>query len=171
MIRLIVNYSLMVLIIVVVQVLILSEVSLFNGWAQVYLYSYLIIALPVNFPKKYLMPLGFALGLLMDLFYHTPGIHASACVTLAFFRPYVLAIVQPREGFESLFPEARSMGWINYLTYAGLLLIVHQTWLFLLLYFSTGLMVYALGHALASSLFTLIFVALIQVFNQKRPIY
>ena len=158
-------------VLILLQVLILNEVSLFNGWAQPYLYIYSVIALPMQIPKRLLLPIGFLAGLTMDMFTHTPGIHTSATLTLAFARPYVLKSIRPREGFESFIPSINSMGSGKYLTYSGLLVLIHHLWLFGLLYFSSGLLFVAIGHALLSSLFTMVFILLIQFFNQTNKAF
>ena len=151
---------------ILLQVLILNHISVFNGWAQPYLYIYPIIALPLFLHRRYLLPIGFVVGLTIDVFTHTPGIHASAAVTLAFFRPYVLKAIRPREGFKSYIPSIKIMGISKYFTYAGLLVLIHNLWLFSLLYFSTGLIFTAIGHALLSTAFTLILILIIQLFTQ-----
>ena len=158
-------------VLVLLQVLILNEVSLFDGWAQPYLYIYPIIALPLQIPNRILLPIGFLAGLTMDMFTHTPGIHASATLTLAFSRPYILKSIRPREGFESFTPSISSMGLVKYFTYSGLTVIIHHLWLFSLLYFSSGLLFIALGHALLSALFTLVFILLIQFFSQPKKAF
>jgi len=158
-------------VLVILQVLILNEISLFNGWAQPYLYIYSVIALPLQIPKRLLLPIGFLAGLIIDLFTHTPGIHASATLTLAFARPYILKAIRPREGFESFIPSINSMGGGKYFTYSGLLILIHHLWLFGLLYFSTGLLFIAIGHALMSSVITMILVLLIQFFNQSNKVF
>ena len=158
-------------VLVLLQVLILSEVTLFDGWAQPYLYIYSIIALPLQIPNRILLPIGFLAGLTMDMFTHTPGIHASATLTLAFARPFILKSIRPREGFESFIPSIISMGGGKYLTYSGLLVLIHLLWLFGLLYFSSGLLFYAIGHALLSTLFTMVFILLIQFFSQNNKAF
>lgn len=159
------------IILILLQVLILNEVSLFDGWAQPYLYIYSIIALPLLIPNRIILPIGFLAGLIFDMFTHTPGIHASATLTMAFARPYILKAIRPREGFESFVPSISSMGSAKYFTYSGLLVLIHHLWLFGLLYFSTGLIFVAIGHALLSSLFTLIFILLIQFFSNKNKTF
>ena len=159
------------ILLVLLQVLILSEVSLFNGWAQPYIYIYSIIALPLLIPNRILLPIGFLAGLIMDMFTHTPGVHASATLTLAFSRPYILKSIRPREGFESFIPSINSMGGLKYFTYSGLLILIHHFWLFGLLYFSSRLLYVAIGHAVLSALFTLIFVMLIQFFSNSNKAF
>lgn len=159
------------ILLVLLQVLILSEVSLFDGWAQPYVYIYSIIALPLLIPNRILLPIGFFAGLIMDMFTHTPGVHASATLTLAFSRPFILKSIRPREGYESFIPSINSMGGVKYFTYSGLLILVHHFWLFGLLYFSSRLLYVAIGHAVLSALFTLIFVMLIQFFSNSNKAF
>jgi len=156
---------------ILLQVLILNHVSLFNGWAQPYLYIYPLIVLPLILPKRTLLIIGFITGLTIDVFTHTPGIHASAALTLAFLRPSVLKSIRPREGFESYTPSVKSMGAMKFFTYSGLLVLIHHLWLFGLLYFSTGLILVAIEHALLSTVFTLIFILLVQLFTQNKKVY
>ena len=85
------------IVLVLLQVLILNQVTFFDGWAQPYLYIYFIIALPFNFPNRFILPLGFITGLTIDFFTHTPGIHASATLLLAYLRPYVIKSIRPRK--------------------------------------------------------------------------
>ena len=171
MIGLILKNILAILGFILFQVLILNHVTLFDGWAQPFLYIYPLIALPLIVPKRFLLLIGFLVGLTIDLFTHTPGIHASATVTLVFLRPFVLKLIRSREGFESYYPSIKSMGITKYFTYSGLLVVAHHLWLFGLLYFSTGLILTAIGHALLSSVFTLIIILLIQLFSQNKKTF
>jgi rod shape-determining protein MreD len=151
---------------ILLQVLILNHISLFDGWAQPYLYIYPLISLPLILPKRFLLLIGFAVGLTMDMFTHTPGIHTSASLALVFFRPTILKAIRPREGFKSYFPSIDTMGMSKYLTYSGLTVLIHHIWLFTLLYFSSGLIFTAIGHALLSSVFTLVLILIVQMFTQ-----
>jgi len=156
---------------VFLQVLILNHISFFDGWMQPYLYIYPIISLPLILPKRFLLAIAFITGLSVDIFTHTPGIHASASLTLAFLRPVTLKSIRPREGFDSYNPSIRSMGFMKYFTYSGLLVFAHHLWLFSLLYFSTGLILTALGHAVLSTVFTLLLILLVQLFSQDKKTF
>jgi len=48
-----------------------------------------IILYPVNGNKTGLLAASFFLGLLMDMFWNSGGVHAAACVVLAYFRPSI----------------------------------------------------------------------------------
>jgi rod shape-determining protein MreD len=150
------------------QFIVVDEITLFDGWAQPFIYIYFILVLPFNLPKRILLPIGFITGLTMDFFTHTPGIHTSAALTMTFARPYVLKALRPREGYESNVPSAQNMGSSKFYTYAIILIVIHHIWLFSLLYFSSSLWLYILGHALISALFTFLLTFLLQLFAQKQ---
>ena len=48
-----------------------------------------IILYPVNGNKSGLLVASFFLGLIMDMFSNSGGIHTTACVVLAYYRPYL----------------------------------------------------------------------------------
>ena len=156
------------LLLILFQVLILNHMTILNGWAQPFLYVYFILLLPFSMPNRLLLPIAFIVGIIMDMFTHTPGIHASACVTMAFVRPYILKALRPREGFEGDVPNSRNMGFSKFYTYSFILLMAHHTWLFALLYFSNKLWFYIIGHSFLSVIFTLILVFILQLFSQKQ---
>lgn len=74
--------------------LLLLQVILFNninflGYINPYPYILFIILFPVNGNKYSLLLASFFLGLLMDIFLNSGGIHATACLLLAYFRPSI----------------------------------------------------------------------------------
>lgn len=74
--------------------LLLFQVVLFNninflGFINPYPYILFIILFPVNGNKYSLLLASFFLGLLMDIFLNSGGIHAAACLVLAYFRPSI----------------------------------------------------------------------------------
>ena len=156
------------IVLILFQFLVVNEITLFSGWAQPFIYVYIILVLPLSIPKRILLPIGFLTGLCMDFFTHTPGIHTSAVLTKAFARPYVLKALRPREGYESPEPSIENMGASKFFTYSAILIFIHHLWLFSLLYFSSKLWFYILGHAFLSMLFTLLLTYLLQLFAQKQ---
>ena len=72
--------------------LILAQVAIFNkinflGFINPYPYILFIILYPVNGNKNGLLLASFLLGITMDMFSNSGGVHAAACVTLAYLRP------------------------------------------------------------------------------------
>jgi hypothetical protein len=86
---------------------------------------------------------GFAAGLLLDYFTNTPGLHAAACVLIAYARPFVINILLPKDTTEFNYPEPspRALGWAPYAVYVFVLTLLHNTYLLLLefLHFGTFL--------------------------------
>jgi len=74
------------LLLVLVQVLVLNEIKL-GGYINPYIYVLFIILLPVDISKSLLLTLAFILGLTIDFFGNTLGLHAAATVLMAYARP------------------------------------------------------------------------------------
>ncbi|MBX9808004.1 MAG: rod shape-determining protein MreD [Flavobacteriaceae bacterium] len=71
-----------------VQITIFNNMN-FLGYISPYPYILFIILYPVNGNKSGLLVASFSLGLIMDLFSNSGGIHTTACVVLAYYRPYL----------------------------------------------------------------------------------
>jgi rod shape-determining protein MreD len=71
-----------------VQIIIFNNMN-FLGYISPYPYILFIILYPVNGNKSGLLVASFFLGLIMDLFSNSGGIHTTACVVLAYYRPYL----------------------------------------------------------------------------------
>jgi hypothetical protein len=70
------------------QVLIFNRIDLF-GFINPFPYILFIILYPVNGNKSGLLAASFLLGLLMDMFWNSGGVHAASCVILAYYRPAI----------------------------------------------------------------------------------
>jgi rod shape-determining protein MreD len=68
-----------------VQILVFNNMN-FSGYISAFPYILFIILYPVNGNKYGLLLSSFFLGLLMDLFCNSGGVHATACVLLAYSR-------------------------------------------------------------------------------------
>jgi rod shape-determining protein MreD len=113
------------------QVMILDHLDVANGYMVPYLYVLFLLMLPFELPEWLTLFLGALTGLIMDLFSSTPGMHMSACVVMAYGRIQVLRLLAPREGYEfGMRPTIHSMGAAWFITYAGVLILLHHLWLF-----------------------------------------
>jgi hypothetical protein len=83
---------------------------------------------------------GFLMGLSLDYFMMTPGLHAAACVLIAFLRPYIITILTPKEFSEFTYrePSARAMGWRPYVVYVLILTLFHHGYMVFLEWLSFG---------------------------------
>lgn len=70
------------------QILVFNNIDLF-GYINPFPYILFIILFPVDGNKQLLIITSFLLGITMDLFSNSGGIHAAACLILAYARPYI----------------------------------------------------------------------------------
>ncbi len=162
MIRAILTYSLWMLLLVMAQVLIFNNIE-FSGFVNPYIYVLFILLLPFETPKALLIFLGFVLGLSIDLFTGTPGVHSSATIFTAFARPSVLGIFAPRDGYQSrTTPRVVYYGLQWFVKYSAVLVILHHLVLFYLEVFSFDHFFGTLLRALLSILFSLFVIIMSQ---------
>jgi len=77
------------ILLVLTQVLLLNHVD-FLGYINPYLYILFIVTFPFSGNKSLLIFLSFLLGLTIDIFGDSGGVHAAACVVIAYLRPFIL---------------------------------------------------------------------------------
>ena len=86
------------------QVLIFNRIDLF-GFINPFPYVLFIILYPVNGNKSGLLVASFLLGLLMDMFWNSGGVHAAACLVLAYYRPAIFKFSFGFEVFDRLIAD------------------------------------------------------------------
>ena len=119
-------------VVIIFQILVMDNVMI-NGYMIPYVYLLFIILMPFDTPRWVVLLSGFALGLGIDLFEHTPGMHTAATVLVAFVRPYILNLLAPRDGYEpESFPRIFYYGFLWFLKYTLLIVLVHHLALFYL---------------------------------------
>lgn len=130
MIRLLARNIIRFVIVVLVQVLLLDNVLL-GGYLNPYFYILFILLMPFETPRWLLLVAGFLLGLSIDLFTNTLGMHTAASVLMAFIRPWVLSFFAPRDGYEpETYPRIRYYGLGWFAGYAAILTFIHHFALF-----------------------------------------
>lgn len=159
------------IVLILFQGLILNQVSLAGGYIQPLLYVMALILLPFELPLWVVLFIALATGFSIDVFSSTLGMHMSACLMLAFVRNYMLKLLSPREGYDfGLQPRIEHMGLAWFLSYAGVLVLIHHLWLFFIEIFRFARFGQTLGRTLLSTLFTMLLIVLIQYlfYNKKR---
>jgi rod shape-determining protein MreD len=123
-------------VLVLLQVLVINHIRL-GGYVHPYIYMIFIMLLPFSTPKWQLLVLGFALGLTVDLFTGTLGLHAGATTLMAFCRPSIIKLVSGNQKFENITePNLGQLGGIWFFRYALCLVFIHHLALFFLESFS-----------------------------------
>jgi rod shape-determining protein MreD len=142
------------LLLVFMQVFLLKNVTFYN-LSTPYFYILFILLLPFETPNALLFVLSFAIGLTVDAFYDTPGLHTAACVVLALVRILFINITVQKEGFDNEpEPTLSIMGFRWFFTYAAVLTLAHHFFLLNLEVFSLSAIQYTLSRVILSSVFT-----------------
>lgn len=136
------------------QILVFNNVN-FLGYINPYPYILFIILYPVNGNKSGLLVTSFLLGIIMDMFCNSGGVHAASSLALAYFRPFVFKFsfglsyeYQTVKLNDSLSPERFSFILIS--------VIIHHFALFLLEVFRLNFIWDILLKTLFSTIFTTI---------------
>ncbi|MFV0378889.1 MAG: rod shape-determining protein MreD [Mangrovibacterium sp.] len=162
------KYAAIWVVLVLVQVLLLNHIQI-SGFINPYLYILFILILPFNTPKYLLLVLGFLLGLNIDIFSNTIGIHAAATTFLAFIRPSVINLISSRDVLETnTVPRISTLGISWFLRYTIILVVSHHLFLFFVEVFTFHGVLYTLLRALISSFFTIVLVILSQYITYKE---
>src|SRR6201996_7012973 len=115
---------------VFIQVFLLKNIALYN-LSTPYLYILFILLLPFEIPNVVLFILAFLLGITVDAFYDTPGLHAASCVLLAFVRTVFINLTVQKDGFDNEpEPTLSMMGFRWFSAYAITLTVIHHFFLF-----------------------------------------
>jgi hypothetical protein len=144
------------------QIFLLHYVQLFD-FALCYIYVFFLILLPVDTPKANTLLIGFGLGLAVDYFYQTFGIHALACVFVGYLKPALKNSFEPLKDFQPDWIcsiKNYGLGW--FLRYYGTLILVHHLTIFLVEAAGPEFLIRAVIRALASVVFTLIIATILQ---------
>lgn len=136
------------------------QVLLFNhlqiawlGFPMVYVLF--LINLPAQLPRWGEMLIGFAVGLLMDVWFNSLGVHIAACVAVGFLRPLLLGnLVQEIERVKDNVCN-RSIGRVEYIKCAVILVVIHHFIVFALEAWSLQNWWIVLLQTIVSSMMTL----------------
>jgi hypothetical protein len=125
---------------IVVQVYVLDKLPPLHRFVIPMLYYLFILWLPFTLSRFGLLLIGFVTGLTLDYFKQTPGLHAAACVLIAYVRPFIISILIPKDTTEFNYrePSPRAMGWAPYSVYVFILTVLHHTYLVLLEWLQFG---------------------------------
>lgn len=157
------------LILIPLQVLVFEHIALF-GFGFSFVYLLFLLLLPVELGDTKGIGIAFFIGLLVDVFSGTVGIHASAAVLLMFVRPFWLRVIIPRSGFEvNMLPSVANYGLIWFIVYSGPLLILYSLTFFFLEAAGSGMFWITLSKSGLTTVTSLVFVITIQyLFYPKR---
>jgi rod shape-determining protein MreD len=168
MIKSLITYLFLFVVLLMVQLLVFNNIEL-SGFINPYVYVLFVLLLPFDVPRLVLLLSSFMLGLSLDLFMGTPGVHSSATVLMAFARPGVLTIFSPREGYQAgTQPRMLQFGLEWFIKYTVILVLIHHFTLFYLEVFSLHHFFSTFLRALSSSLLTSVIIIFSQYFIFRK---
>jgi rod shape-determining protein MreD len=136
------------------QIVVFNKFNLF-GFINPYPYILFLFLYPVNSNKNAFLLASFFLGLTLDFFSDSGGVHAASCVVLAFIRPQIFKFAfglsyeyQTVKLNDVLTPERFSFILVSVL--------IHHLVLFFLEIFELGLIFEILFRTVLSGIFTII---------------
>jgi hypothetical protein len=135
------------------QVYVLDKIPHLHRFITPYIYYLFILWLPFSMSRQWLLVVGFLTGLILDYFTMTPGLHAAACVLVAYVRPFVINVLTPRDSsdFNYREPSPQAMQWTPYTLYVFVLTLLHHGYLVFLEWLSFGSFLYFIVKVIAST--------------------
>lgn len=150
------------------QVLVLNHVE-FSAWLYPMIYIFFILMLPLRLTPAVLMGFAFLTGLTVDIFTNTAGMHASACIVMAAFRPFVLRIIEPPTGYDEVgIPGIYNLGFTWFLTYTIMLAFVHHLIYFFWEIYSFRHISFMFGKTFFSTLFSVFLIGTLSFLVYSR---
>lgn len=159
--RLGIKYFVMFVVLLAIQVLFLNQIQ-FSGFINPYIYILFIMLLPLNGPRYAILLLSFFLGISVDVFSNSLGMHAAASVFIAYFRPYVIRAISNREDELSDYPGLAQHGLRWFVTYTAIMVLLHHFVLFYIEVFSFAHFFSTLYRVALSSVFSIFVIVLSQ---------
>nr|MDQ8210237.1 rod shape-determining protein MreD [Mariniflexile sp. KMM 9835] len=151
---------------VFLQVILFNNIN-FLGYINPYVYIMFIALFPVKNNRFIIIFLSFLLGLTIDLFSDTAGIHAAACVFIAYIRPIILKF-----SFGVIYLHQtikfNAVEFGEKLTYLTILTFSHHFMLFFLEMFSVSKIILVLQKTLFSSIFTILLILIVTIIFSKK---
>ena len=157
------------ILLILLQVLVFNNIQVFS-YITPFIYVLFIILLPFETPRWLALVLGFFLGLFIDMFSNTGGIHAAATVLMAFAIPWAQNIVSSKQDLEGgSRPGIKTMGFNWFFIYALILTTLHHIFLFFLEVFNFSGFFRTFWHAMLNVIFTMFFIIISQyIFYKKK---
>lgn len=126
-----IKYVFQFIVVVLLQVLLFNNMDYFYIVSP-YIYIVFLLDLPLNVKTPSLMLIAFLLGLTVDFFSNTIGLHTAACTALGFVRAGYLKMLFSNLEFKFQQPSIIQFETSGYLKYAVGMVSLHHIILFMM---------------------------------------
>jgi hypothetical protein len=155
---------------IVLQVYLLNQIPHLHRFIVPYIYYLFILWLPFTLSRMGLMFVAFITGITLDAFTNSPGLHAAACVLIAYLRPFVISVLTPKDTSEFNYrePSPRSMGWTPYLVYVFILTLFHHGYMVFLEWLSFGTFLQFLVKVASTTAISMVLIIIIELLFPRK---
>ena len=148
------------------QVSVLNHIN-FLGYINPYVYILFIMLFPIKNNRTLFIFLSFLLGLTIDIFSDSGGIHAAACVSIAYVRPIILKF-----SFGTVYEyqtiKFDTVEFSSKFIYIIIMTVIHHFILFSLEIFNISKVILTFQKTLFSSIFTIILCIMITIIFSRK---
>ena len=156
------------ILLLLMQVFIFNKINL-GGYLNPMVYPLFIILLPFEISGFNLLLVAFFMGIGIDLFVGSIGLHAGATVFMAFFRTIGLRIISSNREYESgISPGINDLGYLWFIKYTSLLVFAHHLYFFIMEAFTFVDFDETLFRVFISSMFSIILIMFIDIIFKQN---
>jgi len=142
------------ILVMLMQVLLFDQLQLW-GACHPYIYLLCLLMMPITLPPIADMLIGAGIGLVMDMFCNSLGVHTASCILIMFIRPYLLGVILNDKDRLNEQVSLRSIGMEAFIKYVVILVLVHHLTVFSLAAWSWYHIGFVLLETLVSSAITI----------------
>ena len=151
------KYGIRLIVVILLQALLIDHLQ-WMGICHPQVYILCLLMFPIRLPEWVDMLIGALIGLVMDLYANSLGIHISACIAVMYFRRLLIPHLVSDSERVSTEINSASIGTIAFVKMVVYMVLLHHTWVGMLHAWS----IHRIGITLVSVLFSsLITIAII----------
>ncbi len=145
------------ILVMMLQVLLFNQLQLW-GACHPYIYILCLLMMPITLPHSVDMLIGAGVGLVMDIFCNSLGVHTAACILLMYVRPYLIGVLVNDKDRLNEQISLRAIGMEALLKYVVILVVLHHLTVFMLAAWSWTHIGFVLLETLVSSVLTILII-------------
>lgn len=145
------------ILLMILQVFLFDQLQLLSV-CHPFVYILFLVMMPITLPRSVDMMIGAIVGLIMDVFSNSLGIHTSACVLIMFLRPYLLGTIINDIDRINVQISTQVMGFKAMGKYLAILIFIHHLMVFILSAWSWTHIGFVIIETLVSALITFLFI-------------
>lgn len=153
---------------ILVEVFIVNKLQL-SIYIVPHVFYLFVLLLPTKTSKIGVLLISFVLGLLIDLFLHTNGVHTAVVVFIGLLRnflmPYFVSVDQMAN---DVIPSYQTMGWKKNIIYVSVMTFIYQLILQSLSFFKLSAMPLVLIKALVSTVLSVFLILVLEIVLLSR---